>query len=92
MRNSNATIGNWYRDSEGDAFELVAFDESEDCFEIQYYDGAVEEFDRETWNSMDLQSVSQPEDWAGAYDNLCAEDYGDFESSQSEQRWRGELE
>ena len=49
-------IGEWYRHTGGDLFEVVAFDEDDGTIEIQYFDGTVEEMDTEDWDS----SVGRP--------------------------------
>ena len=45
-------IGEWYRHTGGDSFEVVAFDEDDGTIEIQYFDGTVEEMDTEDWESQ----------------------------------------
>jgi len=56
---SNPEIGLWYRDIQNRLFEVVAI-ESEDAIEIQYYDGDVTEFDRESWDLLCVNEVSEP--------------------------------
>ena len=66
------TIGDWYRHTGGDSFEVVAFDEDDGTIEIQYFDGTVAEMDFESWNEHlwdDLiEAADAPEDWSGAID------------------------
>ena len=45
------TIGNWYRITGSDSFEVVAFDEDDGTIELQYFDGTVEEMDLEDWQA-----------------------------------------
>ena len=66
-------IGDWYRNTTGDAFEVVAQDDDDDTLELQYYDGTVEELDPETWESMHPQPIEPPEDWSAPLD-LARED------------------
>jgi len=66
-------VGQWYEDGEGNTFEVVALDR--DCVEVQFYDGTVEEYDRDTWYEMELQIAEPPEDWAGSLD-VQRDDYG----------------
>jgi hypothetical protein len=68
-------IGDWYQTTSGDNFEIVALDDDEAAMEIQYYDGAVEEIDFDSWNEMEVQPIEPPEDWAGSFD-IDREDYG----------------
>jgi len=68
-------IGDWYQNISGDSFEIVALDEDEATMEIQYYDGAVEEVDFDTWSDMEIVAIEPPEDWSGSLD-IEREDYG----------------
>jgi hypothetical protein len=65
-------IGNWYRFTEGDLFEIVALDADDGTIELQYYDGTIEEMDVEDWNShcelREIETAAAPEDWTGAVD------------------------
>lgn len=68
-------IGDWYKMPDGETFEVVAIDEDDGTIDVQHYDGTVEEFDIDTWNTLELETASPPEDLAGAYDNLDGDDY-----------------
>ena len=68
-------IGDWYKNTIGDSFEVVAQDEDDDTLELQYYDGTVEELDPETWESMHPEPIEPPEDWSGSMD-IERDDYG----------------
>lgn len=65
-------IGEWYRHTGGNSFEVVAFDEDDGTIEIQYFDGTVEEMDTEDWDSQwadrALETAEPPEDWTGSVD------------------------
>ncbi|MCC5812520.1 MAG: hypothetical protein JJU06_19335 [Ectothiorhodospiraceae bacterium] len=76
-------IGDWYETTAGDLFEVVALDDEEGTVEIQYFDGAIEELDMETWLEMELMVVGPPEDYSGSLD-LPREDY----NTDSEQAYR----
>ena len=52
-------IGCWYRDIQNRIFEVVAL-ESEDSIEVQYFDGDVTEYDRESWDMLCVNVVSEP--------------------------------
>ena len=66
------TIGNWYRITGGNSFEVVAYDEDDGTIELQYFDGTVEEMDLEDWNAEKeigaLEEIEPPEDWTGSVD------------------------
>lgn len=79
-------IGDWYRNSNADTFEIVAFDDGDDTVEIQYFDGTVEELDLDTWYEMDIEPTAAPEDWSGSLD-IEREDYGvDFDEKRLAKR------
>ena len=65
-------IGSWYRVRGGDSFEVVAIDEDDGTIEVQYFDGTVEELEREDWDAQhssgELTAVKAPEDWSGSID------------------------
>jgi hypothetical protein len=65
-------IGEWYRATGGDTFEVVAIDDDDGTIEIQYFDGTVEEMDVEDWVSQwddgVLEAAEPPEDWSGSVD------------------------
>ncbi len=72
MTTPHPGIGEWYRLSGGDTFEVVAVDDDDGTIEIQYFDGTVEEMDVEDWNVQweegALEAAEAPEDWSGSVD------------------------
>ncbi|WP_435104084.1 DUF6763 family protein [Arhodomonas sp. AD133] len=68
-------IGDWYMTPTGDTFEVVAYDPEDESVEIQYFDGAIEELDLETWLEVSADPIEPPEDWSGSMD-VMREDYG----------------
>jgi hypothetical protein len=68
-------ISDWYLSISGDRFEVVALDNDEATLEIQYFDGAVEEIDFDSWNEMEIKTIEPPEDWSGSLD-IERDDYG----------------
>jgi len=69
----NPEIGLWYRDIQNRLFEVVAL-ESEDAIEVQYYDGDVAEYDRESWDLLCVNIVSEPGVSLGFNDDMLDED------------------
>jgi hypothetical protein len=65
-------IGEWYRQTGGALFEVVAIDEDDGTIEIQYFDGTVEEMDFEDWEAQSdeggIEAAEAPEDWSGSVD------------------------
>ena len=68
-------LGDWYKSITSDRFEIVALDDDASTMEVQYFDGAIEEIDFDTWNEMEIVPIEPPEDWSGSMD-LEKEDYG----------------
>lgn len=66
MRSSMPVVGQWYRRVDGAMLEVVAIDEG--SIEVQHFDGTVEEFDDEGWQSQGLSTAKPPEDWSGSVD------------------------
>ena len=70
-------IGEWYRVRGGELFEVVAIDDGDATVEVQYFDGTVEEYDLDDWESQrasgEIESAEAPEDWSGSVD-VDAED------------------
>lgn len=80
-------VGDWFETDGGDAFEIVALDADEGTVEIQYFDGAIEELDVETWLELALVPIDPPEDYSGSLD-ISREDYG-MELDDASGRRRG---
>lgn len=83
------SVGEWYRDADGRSFEIVAVDEEDGSIEVQYFDGAVEEYEFETWYELDVEPTAPPEDWSGPYDDLERDDMGDTEVPMHPEDWNG---
>jgi hypothetical protein len=84
-------IGDWYKNTIGDAFEVVAQDDDDDTLELQYYDGTLEELDAETWESMRPEPIEPPEDWIGSMD-ISPEDTHAPEIWSETEDWMSALE
>jgi hypothetical protein len=83
-------IGDWYRLTGGELFEVVALDEDDGTIEIQYFDGTIEEMDVEDWNEQwdegALESAEAPEDWSGSVDVEATAEEGRVPDSSGEDR------
>lgn len=77
-KNHKPQIDHWYQDSDDRTFKVIALDD-DDAIEIQYFDGAIEEIDTDTWIAMEVEGIEPPEDWSGPFDDLDQEDI-DFSS------------
>ena len=69
----NPEIGLWYRDIQNRLFEVVAL-ESEDAIEVQYYDGDISELDRESWDLLCVNVISEPGVSLGSYEEMLGEE------------------
>jgi hypothetical protein len=65
-------VGEWYRGTTNELFEVVAIDDHDETIEIQFFDGTVAEVDFDSWNEQQLddmiETAGPPEDWSGAID------------------------
>ena len=68
MAKPTPVIGEWFRRTGGDSFEVVAIDRDDHTIEIQYFDGTVEEIELEEWREAEIESCEAPEDWTGSLD------------------------
>lgn len=82
-------VGEWYKDLNGDRFEVVAIDEDDATVDVQYFDGTVEELDIDTWDELGVESVAPPEDYSGSMD-IEREDYG-MDRSDNRGDWPNRL-
>jgi len=84
-------IGDWYKNTIGDAFEVIAQDDDDDTLELQYFDGTLEELDTETWESMRPEPIEPPEDWSGSMD-IAPEDTPALDIWPEAEDWMSVLE
>jgi len=84
-------IGDWYKSVAGDAFEVVASDDDDETLELQYYDGTIDELDRETWEVLHPEPVEPPEDWSGSMD-VSPEDTEITDIYSETQDWMAQIE
>lgn len=74
MRNNIPSVGCWFKENQQDViFEVVAVDEDSQTIETQLIDGEISEYDLDSWDELELQSIEEPEDWRNAYE-LSQED------------------
>lgn len=79
-------IGSWYKDVENNLlFKVVAIDDKNDAIEVQYYDGDIGEYDRESWYASTFDFIEDPEDWSAPFDDLESDDLGYSDPDSHEQ-------
>jgi hypothetical protein len=88
MTTPHPGIGDWYRLKDGESFEVVAVDD--DTIDIQYFDGTLEEMDKEDWEAQwadgVLEGAEAPEDWSGSVDIERTDDDGRGSETLGEDR------
>mgnify|MGYP006423907729 CR=1 FL=1 len=84
-------IGRWYKELDtGALFEVVAWDHRAQAAEVQFLDGEIAEFDRDTWNALTLAYAAEPEDWRTPFE-LSGEDGIDPDLPLHPQDWNNPL-
>ncbi|MDE2345240.1 MAG: hypothetical protein KGL13_02110, partial [Gammaproteobacteria bacterium] len=61
-------VGEWYANTQGVTFEVVAVDDEDGSIGVQYFDGTLEELDTDAWQELRARPVDPPEDWSGSLD------------------------
>lgn len=70
-------VGCWYHHlDKGQLFNVIAVDDDIGWVEIQYFDGGLEEFDRDEWDQLNIELSEEPEDFSGAMDIAEIDDLG----------------
>ena len=85
-------VGKWYRNEQGEVFEVVALEEEAGIIEIQHFDGAVEELDIDSWHSQRPTASAEPEDYSGALDKQAAEGLEDADMGRHHDEWSNPLD
>ena len=64
-------IGSWYKDLENNlTFKVVTIDEVDDSIEVQYFNGDIGEYDRDSWYNSTFDYIEEPEDWSAPLTTL----------------------
>ena len=86
-------VGNWYRHlDKGQAFQVVAVNETARTIELQHFDGDLEEIESDDWYKMTLEPAATPEDWTGPVDDVQRDDLGYTDTNMERPDWRKPLE
>ena len=90
---SNATpgIGEWFQNTNGESFEIVATDSSRGHIEVQYFDGTIGEIDLDLWVEQMFTPIAAPEDFSGSLD-IEKQDYGIDLDDSSHLHWDNPLD
>ena len=81
-------VDQWYRQHEkGQKFKVVAVEPDDSLIEVQYFDGAVAEFDQADWEQLGAQPIEAPEDWTGAMDDIEYDDVDNQITDMKDSDW-----
>lgn len=70
-------IDNWYKDVENNlTFKVIAIEDNGDVIEVQYLDGDLSSYDKESWYNSTFDYIEAPEDWSAPYDEMEDDDLG----------------
>lgn len=70
-------IDSWYKDLENNlSFKILNIEDDGDNIEVQYLDGGIGAFDKESWYQSTLDIIAAPEDWSAPYDEMEEDDLG----------------
>lgn len=84
---------NWYRHvDKGQMFVVISVDNDGGVIELQYFDGDIEEIDKETWYELSIEGIEPPEDWTGPMDKLETDDLGIDVSDMRPEDWAAPME
>ena len=65
-------VGQWYRGTTNELFEVVAIDDEDQTIEVHFFDGSISEMEFDSWNEQllenDIEVADAPEDWTGSID------------------------
>ena len=70
-------IGGWYLDVENALkFKVVAIEEKSGDIEVQYYDGDIGEYDKDSWYNSTFDFIEEPENWTAPFGGIETDDLG----------------
>lgn len=74
---TDPVIGSWYKDLENDlTFVVVAIEDDGETIEVQFSNGDISDYDRDSWYNSTLDFIETPEDWSAPFGDLEADDLG----------------
>ncbi|GAW85558.1 conserved hypothetical protein [Bathymodiolus platifrons methanotrophic gill symbiont] len=88
---TDPAIDQWYKDVENNLFfKVVAIEESDDSIEVQYHNGDIGEFDKNSWYNSTFDFIEAPDDWSAPFDDLEPDDLG-YSTSETRRNVNGEM-
>lgn len=61
------SVGEWFQAAD-QTFEIIGVDAAAGIVLVQYFDGALEELDFDSWLELNARPCAPPEDYRGALD------------------------
>lgn len=86
-QNFEPEVGNWYKDEDGLAFEVIQVDRQDGSVQVQHFDGTVDTIDLDSWQEMAIFPTAPPEDWSGPFDDLKTGDLDETELAMKPHDW-----
>ncbi|MGQ0618668.1 MAG: DUF6763 family protein [Panacagrimonas sp.] len=62
------SVGEWFMAADEEPFEIVGIDVKAGIVLVQHFDGALAEFDFDSWLELSARPCAPPEDYSGALD------------------------
>lgn len=74
---TDPVIESWYKDIENNlTFKVVAIEGDNESMNVQYLNGEIGEYDKDSWYNSTFDYIEAPEDWSAPYGNLETDDLG----------------
>lgn len=81
-------VGQWYHyPQKAEKFHVTVIDDDAATVEIQYFDGAIGEFELTTWYGLGVERIEAPEDWTGPMDNIEKDDLNPVGTEMQREDW-----
>ena len=73
---TDPVIERWYKDVENKlVFKVVAIN-GDESIDVQYLNGDIGEYEKESWYNSTFDYIEPPEDWSAPYGGVEPEDLG----------------
>jgi hypothetical protein len=73
---TDPVIERWFKDVENNlTFKVVAIN-GDESIDVQYVNGDIGEYDKDSWYNSTFDYIEAPEDWSAPYGQLETDDLG----------------
>lgn len=74
---TDPSVDSWYKDVENNlTFKVINIEDNGDTIEVQYVDGDIGSYDKDSWYNSTFDYIEAPEDWSAPYDEMEDDDLG----------------